>query len=157
SGTKHEVRTGANGAYDLAGLQSGDYTLEAEQLGFSAYREAVTFSPGQLLSKNLVMQVGSLQETISVVDTDTPLPERRAISTPAKFLERCEATVTVGGNIRVPIKLVDVRPRYPINLRTSNAEGVVTLNATIGVDGKITAVSVASSPSVDMSEAAIAA
>jgi TonB family protein len=157
SGTKHEVRTGPNGAYDLGGLQSGDYTLEAEQLGFSAYREAVTFSPGQLLSKNVTMQVGSLQETITVVDVDTLPWERRSVPTPAKFTQRCEPTTTVGGNLRVPIKLVDVRPKYPINLRTANAEGVVTLNATIGVDGKIAAVSVGSSPSVDMSEAAIAA
>jgi TonB family protein len=157
SGTKHEVRTGPNGTYDLAGLVSGDYTLEAEQLGFSAYREAVTFSPGQLLAKNLVMQVGTLQETLNVVDTDTPAPERRSVQTPGKYSERCEATTTVGGNIRVPIKLVDVRPRYPINLRASAAEGVVRLNTTIGVDGKVAAVSVASSPSVDMSEAAIGA
>jgi TonB family protein len=157
SGTKHEVRTGPSGAYDLAGLQSGDYTLETEQLGFSAYREAITFSPGQLVSKNLVMQVGSLQETITVVDTDAPAPERRSMPTPAKYSQRCEATTTVGGNIRVPIKLVDVRPRYPINLRTSNAGGVVNLNATIGVDGKVATVTVASSPSVDMSESAIAA
>jgi TonB family protein len=157
SGTKHELRSGPNGAYDLGGLQSGDYAFEAEQLGFSAYREALTFSPGQLLSKNVVMQVGTLQETLNVVDTDTPAPERRAVSTPAKYSSPCEATTTVGGNIRIPIKLVDVRPRYPINLRAANAEGVVTLNAIIGVDGKITAVNVGSSPSVDMSEAAIAA
>jgi len=157
SGTKHEVRTGPNGAYDLGGLQSGDYTLEAEQLGFSGYREAVTFSPGQLLLKNLTMQVGSLQETITVVDVDTLPWERHSMPTPAKFKQRCEATTTVGGNIRVPVKLVDVRPKYPINLRTANAEGVVMLNATIGVEGKITAVNVVSSPSVDMSEAAIAA
>jgi TonB family protein len=157
SGTKHEVRTGANGAYDLEGLQSGDYTLEAEQMGFSVYREAVTFSPGQLMAKNITMQVGSLQETITVVDTDTPAWERRGGSAPAKFSRPCEATTTVGGNLRPPTKLLDVRPKYPLNLRTSNAEGVVTLNATIGTDGKIAAVSVASSPSVDMSEAATAA
>src|SRR5581483_8439948 len=70
SGIKHEMRTGPDGAFDLPGLQSGDYALETEQLGFTAYREAVTFSPGQLLSKNVVMQVGSLQETITVVDSD---------------------------------------------------------------------------------------
>src|SRR5205814_1467467 len=87
-------------------------------------------------------------------------PERRSARVPSSFAEPEKqpcGPVTVGGNIRAPRKLVDVRPRYPINLRTSNADGVVTLNATIGVDGKIAAVSVASSPSVDMSEAAIAA
>ena len=44
-----------------------------------------------------------------------------------------------------------------MNLCTAYAEGVVQLIATIGVDGKIAAVSVASSPSIDMSEAATAA
>jgi TonB family protein len=157
SGTKHEVRTGANGAYDLAGLQSGDYTLETDQLGFSAYREAIALSPGQLVSRNITMQVGSLQETITVVDVDTLPWERHSMPAPAKFTQRCEATTTVGGNIRVPIKLVDVRPKYPLNLRAAKAEGVVQLNATIGVDGRMAAVNVTSSPSVDMSEAAIAA
>ncbi|HEY7171881.1 MAG TPA: M56 family metallopeptidase [Vicinamibacterales bacterium] len=157
SGTKHEVRTGANGAFDLAGLQSGDYTLEAEQMGFSAYREAITFSPGQLLAKNITMQVGSLQETITVVDSDSPGPERYGASGPAKSTRPCEARTTVGGNLRPPAKLLDVRPRYPLNLRASNAEGVVTLNAVIGADGKVATVTVISSPSVDMSEAAAAA
>jgi TonB family protein len=156
SGTKHEVRTGPNGAYDLVGLPSGDYSLEAEQPGFSAYREPVTFSPGQLLSKNITMQVGSLQETITVVDTDSPGPERQGGSAPAKLTIRCEAPVT-GGNLRPPTKTLDVRPRYPLNLRASNAEGVVTLNATVGADGKMASVIVASSPSVDMSEAAVVA
>jgi TonB family protein len=161
SGTKHEIKTGGNGTYELVGLQSGEYTLEAYQAGFATYRETLTLSPGQLVSKNVLLQVGALQETITVVDTDAPPPERRT-APPASFQEqekrRCDPGAgAVGGNIRAPRKLVDVRPKYPINLRASNAEGQVTLNATIGTDGTVKEVSVVSSPSVDMSESAVAA
>jgi TonB family protein len=161
SGTKHEIKTGGNGTYELVGLQSGEYTLEAYQAGFAPYRETITLSPGQLVTKNVLLQIGSLQETIMVVDSDTPPPERRT-APPASFQEqekrRCDPGASaVGGNLRAPRKLVDVRPKYPINLRPSNAEGQVTLNATIGVDGTVKQVSVVSSPSVDMSESAVAA
>jgi TonB family protein len=159
SGTRHEVHATAAGSYDLAGLQSGDYTLEAAQAGFASYRETLTLSPGEILPRNVTLQVGSLEETIMVVDSDTPPPARKAAQAPAWFTSdtrNCNSAA-VGGNIRPPMKLVDVRPKYPINLRASNVEGKVNLDATIGIDGTIKEVSVVSSPSVDMSEAAMAA
>ena len=41
----------------------------------------------------------------------------------------------VGGNIKVPRKLVDVRPLYPSNLGAARLGGVVVLEARIGTDG----------------------
>jgi TonB family protein len=160
SGAKHEIHTSASGSYALSGLESGDYTLEASQAGFASYRESLTLSPGQLLPRNFTLQVGMLQETLTVIDSDSGTPVRRVAAAPPKFAapapESCGGA-TVGGNIRPPVKLVDVRPIYPINLRASKAEGVVTLAAVIGTDGAVKQVDVQSSPSVDMSAAATAA
>jgi protein TonB len=54
------------------------------------------------------------------------------------------APVRVGGNIRVPRKLQDVRPIYPESMRAAAREGVVPLDAIIGEDGSVTSVRVLS-------------
>ena len=48
----------------------------------------------------------------------------------------------MGGNIRVPRKLEDVRPVYPVAMRAAGREGVVPIEAIIGVDGKVISVRV---------------
>ena len=45
--------------------------------------------------------------------------------------------VRVGGNIRPPSKLKDVKPIYPSIAQAARVEGVVIIEATIGPDGKI--------------------
>jgi TonB family protein len=47
------------------------------------------------------------------------------------------APVRVGGNIRVPTKLKDVRPVYPPGAELAGIQGVVIIEATIGVDGRV--------------------
>jgi TonB family protein len=47
-------------------------------------------------------------------------------------------TVRVGGNIKAPTKVVDVRPVYPEIARTARVQGVVICEALIGADGKVT-------------------
>lgn len=46
--------------------------------------------------------------------------------------------VRVGGNIKAPTKVVDVRPVYPEIARTARVQGVVICEALIGADGKVT-------------------
>src|SRR4029077_9814841 len=48
----------------------------------------------------------------------------------------------VGGNIRVPLKTLDVRPIYPKSMREAGREGVVPIEAIIGPDGVVTSVRV---------------
>lgn len=47
------------------------------------------------------------------------------------------APVRVGGNIRVPTKVKDVRPVYPPAAQTAGIQGVVILEARIDVDGRV--------------------
>ena len=47
------------------------------------------------------------------------------------------APIRVGGNIKPPTKTRDVRPRYPSIAQSARVTGVVILEATIGVDGKV--------------------
>ena len=47
------------------------------------------------------------------------------------------APVRVGGRIRAPNKIKDVKPVYPAIARSAGVAGVVTIEATIGPDGKV--------------------
>jgi protein TonB len=47
------------------------------------------------------------------------------------------APVRVGGNIKPPTKLKDVRPVYPSIAQSARVQGVVIIEATIGPDGRV--------------------
>jgi TonB family protein len=48
------------------------------------------------------------------------------------------APVRIGGQIRAPTKIKDVRPVYPAIAQSARVAGAVTIEATIGPDGKVT-------------------
>jgi TonB family protein len=47
------------------------------------------------------------------------------------------AAVRVGGKIEAPIKMNDVQPIYPAIAQSAHVAGAVTIEATIGTDGKV--------------------
>jgi TonB family protein len=48
-----------------------------------------------------------------------------------------DVPVRVGGEIKPPVKIRDVRPEYPAIAQSARIQGVVILEATIGVDGSV--------------------
>jgi TonB family protein len=48
------------------------------------------------------------------------------------------APVRIGGQIKPPTKINDVKPVYPAIAQSARVSGVVTIEATIGSDGKVT-------------------
>jgi TonB family protein len=48
------------------------------------------------------------------------------------------APLRIGGNIKPPTKVKDVTPVYPAIAKAANLSGEVTIEATIGSDGKVT-------------------
>ena len=48
-----------------------------------------------------------------------------------------QAPVRVGGNIKPPQKVKDVKPVYPSIAQSARVQGVVIIEATIGPDGKV--------------------
>jgi TonB family protein len=127
--------TDAGGRFAFANVQPGHYVLAASLMGFRALRQEFDLRAPRDWDRVITLQVGDLRETITVSSSRTA----PAAAQPAK-----PQPVRVGGNIRVPRKLVDVRPVYPASMREAGREGSVPLEAIIGQDGNVSSVRVVS-------------
>jgi len=138
--SKYEIKSDATGHYEFVGVPPGNYVLTAELPGFATLKREGVVLAGQAFEQNITMQVGTIEETITVVDDGVQRPPQvnslrdRPRVTPGK-LSTCGDT-PLGGNIRPPTKTRDVRPVYP----TGTPPAVVELEARIGVDGLVTSV-----------------
>jgi TonB family protein len=102
---------------------------------------------GRSVQKTFELEVGSLQETITVTAGPGYRASRGGGSTAAAPPYRrdqaeydpCSAS-PVGGCIKPPTKIRDVKPIFPQHLSDAKVDGVVRLEATIGVDGSVTSV-----------------
>jgi protein TonB len=52
------------------------------------------------------------------------------------------SAVRIGGALRVPTKVTDVRPVYPPEAQTARVQGVVIIEALLGTDGRVDEASV---------------
>ena len=114
----------------------GRYVLATALPGFRSLRQEFDLTDARDWDRAITLQVGELSETISVMET------RIAAAAPTQ--PRPAQRIRVGGNIRVPRKEVDVRPVYPQTMREAGREGVVPIEAIIGVDGTVTSLRVLS-------------
>ena len=155
--TKYEIKSDSAGSFEFAGLQAGDYELEASMPGFGTLREGVSVS-GQNQNRDLVLQVGSLEETITVFDPEkydpAEVPRRRSATSPAAGA--CTPSPT-GGTIQPPIRLADVGALYPATLHGTGTKDMVVIDGHIGLDGFIKDVQVRNQPHPDFADAAITA
>ena len=167
SKAKYEVRSDQGGRYEFVAVAAGDYLLEARLAGFATLRSKLSVG-GQNVQRDLTLQVGTLEETITVRDkpgssaavavnrgSSRPRPSPRNVAdcTPPAS----SSGTLIGGSIRPPWKLVDARPQYPAGVLNSGISGQVVLKARIGTDGTVTEVNVVSAPHADLANAAVEA
>ena len=134
SETKKTATTNAKGSFQFGAVPAGKYKLSTSVPGFRALNQEFELRIAGDWDRAITMQVGTLSETISVRST--------RITEPATATPRGPAPLRVGGNIRAPRKMADVRPVYPDSMRAAGREGVVSLDAVIGADGNVSAVRV---------------
>jgi TonB family protein len=134
---KWRATTDASGRFEFASVSPGRYVLDASLLGFGSLRHEFELRKAGDWAQAITLEVGTLKETITVTAPRAtgPRPPSRAGS---------GAPLRVGGNIRVPRKLVDVRPVYPQAMRDAGLEGVVPMEAVIDRDGAVLSVRVLS-------------
>ncbi len=162
---KYEVRTDSTGRYEFVGLVPGDYLFEAKLPGFMTFKGKMTVA-GQNVQRDLTMEIGSLQETVTVVNSRsnpaTAAPAVASAPRPKPSRPPCGSAASapssgalrVGGNIRPPMKLKDVRPIYEAHLAAQGVEGTVLLKAVIGTDGAVDTIDVVSTPHPELGHAA---
>ena len=145
---KYEVRTDPAGRFEFVGLPPSEYLLEAALPGFATLRGSVTIS-GQDVSQEIRLNVGELEETITVIggaSDRTTRPEPRSVR--KRPLPACPDALAggIGGRIRPPVKIRDVRPLYPDGLIDAPDEERVLLDAVIATDGTVKDVRVVGQP-----------
>jgi TonB family protein len=160
SGAKQEVRSDRRGRFEFVGLPAGDYALDAVLAGFSNFRETVTFAVGQAAEQNITMQIGAIEETLLVTDGDA-YPADYGTQTHAgrgrgPGGEGCNAPVTggIGGSLKPPARIYNVRPVYPVGSREARVEGTVTMQGRITTSGFVADVRTVDAPAVDLASAA---
>jgi TonB family protein len=134
---KWDATSAANGRFEFPAIGPGEYVLEVALVGFRTLRQNVELRDARDWERAVTLQVGSLQETVTVRASRETVPKHlKAWGT--------QGPVRVGGNIRAPKKIRDVRPVYPASMRTAGLTGVVPVEAVIGRDGTVTSVRVLS-------------
>jgi len=176
SGVVYDRTSDGLGRFAFPDLPPGPYTLVAELPGFRTLKVELDLGSAERLEQRLEMSIGSLMETLTVLCApagaalrlrDVMASPRRALTPP--LFPRAQGTpgvqdvpasaqtpVRVGGNIRAPRKVTHVAPTCPV---LPPADGTVAiLEAVIGPEGDIAAVSVLREPSpAGLAEAAVEA
>ena len=161
---KYEVRSDRSGRYEFVGVPAGEYALEATLPAFAAFKGKLRIA-GPHLQQDLKLEVGSLRETVNVrASANSPgNPNLTTVGTrrgtPQAPAPKCTPATgqdgtPLGGNIRPPMKLFDVRPYYPASALSAGASGVVVLEARIGADGNVEEVKTVSAPHADLAASA---
>ena len=153
SGAKHEIKSNDAGLFEFVGLPPGNYTLDAGSMGFRYMRSTVQVAAGQTIRRDLMLELGTLQETISVVDGPPASPSARQRASGLDAAATCAAQPNSGG-IKPPTKIADTKPTFPASMRGTTTGGKVELQATIGVDGAIKALRTVEATNVDFEQAA---
>ena len=127
--------TDGSGKFEFTPVGTGKYMLEVMLPGFRPLQTEFTLETAKDWNRNITMQVGALEETVQVT---AKRPTQRA---PASST-RSAGPVRVGGNIRQPRKLKHANPVYPPAMRDAGLEGMVPMEALIGLDGTVASVRV---------------
>jgi beta-lactamase regulating signal transducer with metallopeptidase domain len=137
-GPQPRVRTFANGRFEMTGLPPGEYEVASSKPGFRKDISRVSLKAGAAVAANVVLQIGSLSETITVATgvASGPAPSapvRNAVAEPPRP-DPCDNS-PVGGCVTPPRKLVNVAPVYPPALAAKKAAAEVVVKATLRTDG----------------------
>ena len=140
TGRAYTGATDRSGVYSLRDVASGAYELTMSLPGFATVKAVVDVRPGDRLARSIVLPLGSLEETVTVIGGGAPdaaAPPPRPVRDVPLPRAGTGWSGNVGGSIKAPRKVVDVKPRYPAELEGSGAAATVALSGRIGIDGYV--------------------
>ena len=124
----------AMGRFEFPNLVPSEYELVTSLPGFKSVVSVVTVSSGRASQVAIALPIGSLSETINVNCSPESFSVLQALF-PVLSAQVPPRPVRVGGSVREPKKIKDVRPTCPAT--APQGEHVVKLTGTIGMDGVI--------------------
>lgn len=142
TGRTYQGTTDGEGSFAVRDVPAGVYEVAMGGLpGFATVRATIDLSPGDFLQRNIVLPLGTIEETITIVELAWPGAPSPSPSTPTVRPARQipqpripnTAPGSIGGNIRAPRKLVKANPIFPAELGGSSA--MVIVSGRIGIDG----------------------
>jgi TonB family protein len=105
-------------------------TDAAQKQQLIAEADALRARAIELNKQRAAINGGGQSEALGPMPPPPPPP-------PAPPYPAPSAPVRVGGNIKTPAKVKDVRPMYPADAQAANIQGVVIIEATIDADGRV--------------------
>ena len=147
AGASYPAVSDGNGFFAFRNIPPARYELTARLPGFRSITESVDLGGGGDRQLSLSMQVGALQETVSVVcgagaailpRTGLPLAFESRSMTPRLFAlpQAAQLPIRVGGQIAAPRQISHAAPTCP-PAAAPDGSYVVILEATIGADGSV--------------------
>lgn len=159
--TTRSVVTNGAGRYELNTLTPGNWVITASVPGFETATRRTAIQVGDSLDWSPTLELGMIQETIAITTADTdPVrseAQRRpapAVASTAPAGPASSGPVRVGGNIKAPMKVVNVRPIYPADAAAQGVGGVVVMRAMIAIDGTVRDIQPLRSPNESLTQAA---
>ena len=136
--TKWTATSKPSGRFELPPVGAGRYVLDVSLPGFRSLRQEFELRDPGDWNRAVTLQIGAVSETVSISASRAVLPQQ-LISSSSR-----SQPIRVGGNIRVPRKLQDVKPAYPASMLAAGLSGVVPVEAIIAQDGTVSSVRVLS-------------
>ncbi|HSK07976.1 MAG TPA: M56 family metallopeptidase [Vicinamibacterales bacterium] len=156
TGLEQEARSDEAGRFTFADLPAGEYRLQVQKPGFATIKTRLTLAAGQNLRQDIALQIGSVRETI-VVSGNPSNPVAAPVRKPHQPApDPCDQS-TAGGCITPPLKLVDVRPVYPMGHLAKGVNASVEVEGRIGTDGYVKDLRPTETADPDFVQAALAA
>jgi hypothetical protein len=123
--TKQRIETQSDrgGHFSFSGLPAGEYLLQAQKFGFDTSQERITLTAGQDLNRDIELQIGGIDETVTVYSSEAPAilpPPPAPLSPPSSSsqpygnqadLDRC-AQLSMFCRVMPPYRIADAHPVY---------------------------------------------
>jgi TonB family protein len=143
TGAAMSTRSDRSGAFAFGDLPAGHYTLLSKLAGFAPVTNLITLGDGGHVRRNIMLPLGTVQETVTLRSdgsgpasrTNPPVRPDRTIPEPG-IASPCVDN-KIGGCVKPPRKMFDVKPFFPPALAAAGIDGIVVLQARIGIDGYV--------------------
>jgi TonB family protein len=143
-----ERQSGDDGTANFPGIAGGLYALEVHARGFRIATSSLEVLPGNgPLMRKVAMELGHAQETIGV-------ESERPVGVPPQPVP-APGPANKGGQTEMPKLVTMVHPVYPPDAKAAGLEGSVVLQLVITLEGSPVSIKVITSPSGDLSQAAM--